>query len=80
MKRIVDVEKVFGEFAIDETTFAIIHAKGDECQTGYPAATEDAAANDCLDDFGVVEEVENEDETKTVATVVGIEEDGDDEK
>ena len=80
MKRIVDVEEVFSEFAFDETAFAIIHAKGDECQTGYPAATEDAAANDCLNDFGVVEEVENENETKTVATIVGIEEDGNDEK
>ena len=80
MERIVDVEEVFGEFAFDESAFAIVHAQGDECQTGYPAATEDAAANYCLNDFGVVEEVENEDETKTVATVVGIEEDGNDEK
>ena len=48
MKRIKNIEKVFGSFSSDEASLSVIHVNGEERKAGFPFVLKPATAYDCL--------------------------------
>lgn len=49
MDRIEQIKCVFQDRPFDKTSFPVIHADRDECQTGYPTAAQHAGAGNGLE-------------------------------
>ncbi len=80
MKRIKNIEKVFGCFSFDESPLSIIHVYGKEGKAGLPFVVKPAAPYNCLRGLIIAQQVHDQKKNIAFPSVICIQAEGNTKK